>query len=298
MGQRVTLNRAISKLGYGSRGQAMSWIQDGKVRVDGTTTRNPLAWVDLSFQKIVVDLPVQSKSKTITLLLNKPKGVVCTHSDELGRKTIYDLIGPEHGHLLSAGRLDADSEGLLIISNDSGLTDHLTRPDHEVAKTYEVVVKPVLSQSSLDKLRQGVEVDGRPTRKCEVEILSFGNEDMILKIVLREGRNRQIRKMVRTQGSKVKRLVRTAIGLVKLEGITPGSFRPATPQELNSLRKQGPSAGDPRRVLKPGPVAKGRKKLLPGKNAGTPGAGNRFPDRQAPGPGQPSKDSHPRRRPR
>lgn len=209
-----------------------------------------------------------------------------------------DFAGVDFFILFSAGRLDADSEGLLIISNDSGLTDHLTRPDHEVAKTYEVVVKPVLSQSSLDKLRQGVEVDGRPTRKCEVEILSSGNEDMILKIVLREGRNRQIRKMVRTQGSKVKRLVRTAIGLVKLEGIAPGSFRPATPQELNSLRKQGPSAGDPRRVLKHGPVAKGRKKLLPGKNAGTPGAGNRFPDRQAPAPGQPSKDSHPRRRPR
>ena len=296
MGQRVTLNRAISKLGYGSRGQAMAWIQDGKVRVDGAITRNPLVWVDLSLQKIVVDLPVPSKSQNITLLLNKPKGVVCTHSDELGRKTIYDLVGPEHGHLFSAGRLDADSEGLLIISNDSGLTDHLTRPDHDVAKTYEVTVRPGLSQSSLEKLRQGVEVDGSPTRKCEVEILSSGDGDMILKIVLREGRNRQIRKMVRTQGSKVKRLMRTAIGSVKLEGIAPGSFRPATPQELNALRKQVSTAGDPRRVLKHGPVAKGRKKPHPGKNAGTPGAENRFQGRQAPAPDRPSKDRHPRPR--
>lgn len=298
MGQRVTLNRALSKLGYGSRGQATEWIRQGKVFVDGRVACNPLAWVDLACQKIKVDLPIEAKAQTIILLLHKPRGVVCTHADELGRKTIYDLISPEHGHLFSAGRLDADSEGLLLISNDSTLTDHLTSPEHAVEKTYEVTIRPPLPEPALAVLRKGVDLDGQRTRPCAIQILESSPGQMVLAFVMKEGRNRQIRKMVQSQGSKVRRLIRTAIGKITLDSLAVGAIRTPTREEIASLRIPDPAAGGTRRASKPRPTAKAPRKPLPGKRVGSPGAGSRSQGKPVPGQARPSSREGRRRPPR
>lgn len=224
-GRRVQLHRAVSKLGWGSRTQAWDWIRAGEVCVDGRVVTDPLAWVDMDRQQITRRGEAPAAKSTIVLALHKPRGVVTTRSDERGRPTVYDLLPTGLPWIFPAGRLDADSEGLLILTNDSSLSVRLTDPDHHVSKTYRVTVSGAPTKQALDALRHGVELENGKTRPAQVRVVSRKPEATILEFVLTEGRNRQIRRMVRAVGHRVRRLVRVAIGGFCLGDLPAGGSR-------------------------------------------------------------------------
>jgi 23S rRNA pseudouridine2605 synthase len=234
-GQRVQLHRALAKLGWGSRTQAWDWIKKGEVQVDGQVITDPLTWVDLSRQRITRHGIEAAAPVPLTLALHKPPGIVVTRSDERGRKTVYDLLPAGLPWLFPAGRLDADSEGLLILTNDAQLALRLTDPIHHVPKTYHVIVKGTPNENALQQLRQGVKLSDGPTRPAHVSIIKKDKDRMNLLMVLTEGRNRQIRRMGAAVGHKVRRLIRVAIGRLSLGELAPGQFRELNEMEIKQL---------------------------------------------------------------
>jgi pseudouridine synthase len=231
----VQLHRAVSKLGWGSRAQAWDWIRAGEVRVDGRVVTDPLVWVDLDRQQITRRGESPAAKSAIVLALHKPRGVVTTRSDERGLPTVYDLLPAGLPWIFPAGRLDADSEGLLILTNDSSLSVRLTDPDHHVPKSYRVTVSGAPTKEALDVLRDGVELKDGKTRPAQVRVVRRRPEATVLEIVLTEGRNRQIRRMVHAVGHRVRRLVRVAIGRFRLGDLHSGSTRLLNEQERRAL---------------------------------------------------------------
>ncbi len=243
-GKRVQLHRALSKLGCGSRKQAWAWIQAGEVSVDGRTETDPLAWVDLAQNKIE-RLGHRPRPKLrIVLALHKPRGIVTTRSDERGRRTVYDLLPPNVPWLFPAGRLDADSEGLLIMTNDSRLAVRLTDPEGHVPKTYEVKLREPPSEAVLAKLRRGLTLSDGPTRPARVRVLDVGPRQTVIEMTLTEGRNRQIRRMWAALAHKVLRLKRVAIGPLRLGDLPPGHIRELNARELHRLAAPGKDQDD------------------------------------------------------
>lgn len=239
--QRVQLHRALSKLGCGSRKQAWGWIQAGEVRVDGRVETDPLAWVDLNRQQITRLGHKRAMPRTIALALHKPRGVVTTRSDERGRQTVYDLLPADLPWLFPAGRLDADSEGLLIMTNDSQLAVRLTDPDQHVSKRYEITLRERPNDAALDRIRAGVTLADGPTRPAKVRVLEAGPRQTVVEMTLTEGRNRQARRMWAAVGHRVRRLKRVAIGSLRLGDLPVGEFRRLSDAELQrftSGRKQ------------------------------------------------------------
>src|SRR5437763_343177 len=157
-GRRVQLHRAFSKLGWGSRTEAWAWIRAGEVRVDDRVVTDPLTWVDLDRQQITRAGREAPAAPYVVLALHKPRGIVTTRRDERGRRTVYDLLPPDLPWIFPAGRLDADSEGLLILTNDALLAVRLTEPEHRVPKTYHVTVRDVPDEAALERMRRGVEL--------------------------------------------------------------------------------------------------------------------------------------------
>ncbi|MFO0925603.1 MAG: pseudouridine synthase [Gemmataceae bacterium] len=237
-GRRVQLHRAVSKLGWGSRRQAWDWVRAGQIAIDGRVVTDPLAWVDLDRQTITRrgdELPPPPSTARCVVALHKPRGIVTTRQDERGRRTVFDLLPPELPYVFPAGRLDADSEGLLILTNDSGVAVQLTDPEHHLAKTYRVTVTGRPDESALDQLRQGVELADGPTRPAGVRLVRTRPTSSVLEVTLTEGRNRQVRRMLAAVGHKVRRLVRTAIGGLPLGDLPPGSCRVLTAPEIARL---------------------------------------------------------------
>jgi 23S rRNA pseudouridine2605 synthase len=229
----VQLHRALSKLGWGSRTQAAEWIRAGEVCVDGRVVTDPLAWVDLDRQRITRrgEGPAQSPAERWVLALHKPRGAVTTRRDERGRQTVYDLLPADLPWVFPAGRLDADSEGLLILTNDSDLAVRLTAPEHRVSKTYRVTVAGRPSEGALAALRDGVELDDGPTRPARVRLVRGGARS-VLEVVLTEGRKRQVRRMLAAVGHRVRRLVRVAIGGLELGELKAGEHRRLGEEEV------------------------------------------------------------------
>jgi 23S rRNA pseudouridine2605 synthase len=236
-GRRVQLHRALSKLGWGSRTQAWAWIRAGEVEVDGRVVTEPLTWVDLDRQRITCRRAgsVSDRRTPLVLALHKPRGVVTTRSDERGRQTVYDLLPAGLPWVFPAGRLDADSEGLLILTNDAELSVRLTEPAHRVPKTYRVTVSGAPTPETVQRLREGVELADGPTRPARVELVRQRRHEAVLTMVLTEGRNRQIRRMWAAVGHRVRRLVRTAIGGLALGDLPPGACRTLTEAEVRQL---------------------------------------------------------------
>lgn len=238
-GRRVQLHRAVSKLGWGSRRQAWDWIRDGQVLVDGRIVTDPLTWIDLDHQTISRRAGDEPTPRHCVLVLHKPRGIVTTRQDERGRATVFDLLPPGLPYLFPAGRLDADSEGLLVFTNDSALAVRLTDPAHHLAKTYRVTVSGQPDEATLERLRQGVELSDGPTRPAGVRLLQGRPTRSVLEVVLTEGRNRQVRRMLAAVGHKVRRLVRTAIGGLTLDDLPPGACRLLTEAEVARLLAPG-----------------------------------------------------------
>lgn len=237
-GRRVQLHRALSKLGWGSRTQAWEWVRAGQVRVDGRIVTDPLAWIDLDRSAITRDGEPPPPPTDCVLALHKPRGVVTTRSDERGRPTVYDLLPAGLPWVFPAGRLDADSEGLLILTSDSKLAERLTGPEHRVPKTYRAFVKGQPTEEALERLRGGVELADGPTRPARVRLVRAGATSEV-EVVLTEGRNRQVRRMLAAVGCRVKRLVRLAIGGLALGGLAVGACR-ALREEERRLLEGGP----------------------------------------------------------
>jgi 23S rRNA pseudouridine2605 synthase len=230
-----TLERVISKAGLGSRTEARRWIATGRVRVDGKLIQTPDFWVDIARDNVTLDgKPVRGGPK-IYVLLYKPKGYLTTYRDPQGRATVYDLLAGLGAWVFPVGRLDPDTSGLLILTNDTQFAERLSNPDYKIPKTYQVKAAGLLTDGQLDRLRRGVTLADGPTRPAMVKRVRDSAKYSFVEITITEGRNRQVRRMIEAIGSKVLKLVRTAIGPIRIGEQRIGSFRPLTPDEIRNL---------------------------------------------------------------
>ena len=230
-----TLDRILSKAGIGSRTDARRWIGAGRVAVNGKTIPSPDLWVDLKHDRVTLDGHPLAAPKKRYLLLYKPKGYLTTYKDPEGRKTVYDLL-PEAGEwLIPVGRLDQDTTGLLIMTNDTDFGNYIMSPESTVPKTYLVKSSVLLDDEQLDRLRTGVELNDGPTRPAAVKRIRDSARYTFFEITITEGRNRQVRRMVETLDAKVLKLVRTQIGPIAIAGLEIGKHRALTPEEVRML---------------------------------------------------------------
>jgi len=207
-----TLERVLSKAGMGSRKEARTWIGGGRVQVNGQVVRDPDVWVDLELDRIEFDgKPLRSEQR-VYVLLHKPAGYLTTYRDPQSRPTIYDLLPDRERHLVHVGRLDFDTSGLLILTNDTQFAERLTNPEYHIPKTYLVEASRDLTDAELDVLRNGIELNDGPTRPARVERVA----ESLFEITITEGRNRQVRRMVEALDAKVVKLVRIAIGPIRI----------------------------------------------------------------------------------
>jgi len=230
-----TLDRVLSKAGLGSRTDARKWIGSGRVKVNGKLIQTPDHWVDLERDSVTLDdRPIRASEK-IYLLLYKPKGYITTYKDPAGRPTVYDLIQGAGQWVVPVGRLDQDSSGLLLLTNDTRFAERVTNPDYKVPKTYLVKASTLLSDDQLDQLRQGIVLSDGPTQPATVKRVRDSARSTFVEITIREGRNRQVRRMIEATGSKVLKLVRTGIGTLTIGDLPIGKYRELTPAEVRSL---------------------------------------------------------------
>ena len=230
-----TLERVISKAGLGSRTEARRWIASGRVCVNGRKIQTPDYWVDFARDRVTLDGKPVHAGKKIYLLLYKPTGYLTTYKDPEGRPTVYDLVPGQDTRVFPVGRLDMYTSGLLILTNNSQFAERLTNPAHQVPKTYQVKASTLLNDEQLDVLRRGVILTDGPTRPAIVKRLRDSAKRTVLEITLTEGRNRQVRRMIEAVGSKVLKLVRTAIGPVRIGDLPIGKHRLLTEEEIRQL---------------------------------------------------------------
>jgi 23S rRNA pseudouridine2605 synthase len=232
-----TLERVLSKAGLASRTQARSWIHEKRVEVNGTVVENPDLWIDFKRDRITVDgRPLQSEKK-VYILLYKPTGFVTTAKDPDGRPTVYDLVKHVKGWISPVGRLDMETTGLLILTNDTQFAERMTNPDHKVPKTYQLKVRGMVTEEQLEQLRKGVELTDGVTRPAQVSRLRTSEKYSFLEMTITEGRNRQVRRMIEALGAKVMKLTRVAIGPIRIGELQVGKYRHLEPEELASLDK-------------------------------------------------------------
>ena len=239
----ATLDRALSKSGVASRTQARRWIAASRVRLNGRPCGDPDRWIDLDRDRILLDDAALQPAPRVYLALHKPRGVLTTREDPQRRPTVFDLLPACERYLFTVGRLDLDSSGLLLLTNDGRFADHVAGPEHGVPKTYVVKTSRRLSDEELERLRRGVVLKDGPTRPAAVRRLRDPGGRTVLEIILSEGRNRQVRRMVEALGADVIRLERTAIGALRLGDLRPGGARPLTPSEVRALLSSAGATG-------------------------------------------------------
>lgn len=227
-----TLERVLSKAGLGSRTEARSWIHAGRVRVNGRVVENPDQWIDFHRDRVEFDDKPLKARQRLYILLNKPAGYITTYKDPEGRPTVYDLLGDIDTFVSPVGRLDLDTSGLLILTNDTQFAERLTNPDHKVPKMYLVKCAHVLAEEALDRLRAGVVLNDGPTRPALVKRVRDSEKYTHIEITITEGRNRQVRRMIEAAGSKVLKLVRIRIGRIAIGDLKIGRWRELTAEEI------------------------------------------------------------------
>ena len=233
---KIRLQKYMADCGIASRRKSEELIASGKVKVNGKVASIGDK-VDPKKDKVSVEgQAVHAGTEFRYIMLNKPRGFITTMSDERGRKCVAELVSDVGVRVFPVGRLDKDSEGLLLLTNDGEFANNLTHPSKHVPKTYRVTVRPAINEDILNHLMTGIIIDGKTTLPAQVKVLSQEPDRVVLEIVICEGRNRQIRKMCEAEGLTVARLKRTAVGPVKLGMLKQGAWRDLTPQELKSLR--------------------------------------------------------------
>jgi 23S rRNA pseudouridine2605 synthase len=246
-GEGERLQKVLARAGIGSRRVCEELIADGKVMVNGAVARLGRR-VDPDSDVVTVDgVPVAVRDDLVYYLLNKPVGVVSTAHDPEGRPTVTDLVPPEP-RVYPVGRLDVDSEGLILLTNDGDLTYRLTHPRFGVEKEYLVQVEGEPRQAAIRRLREGVELDDGLTAPAKVADLGGGT----LRITIHEGRNRQVRRMGEAVGHPVVRLVRTRIGPLRTGTVRPGDWRPLEVAEVRALERIAAAEGSPRLIRRAG----------------------------------------------
>ncbi|HTX17514.1 MAG TPA: pseudouridine synthase [Bacteroidota bacterium] len=235
----VSLSRALSKLGLCSRSQAEVLIGEGRVAVNGKIVSRPAVRVDPFVDRIAVDSRSLARTKEfVYLMLNKPTGVVTTRADERGRRTVFELLPPEKTFLFPVGRLDKETSGLLLFTNDSQTGEKLTNPGSAIPKTYRVVAKGRVSESSFDQLRRGVILDeGWRTLPAKVDDVSIADGSTTCDVTIVEGKNRQVRRMFEFINHEVISLERISFGPLRLGALRRGEHRRLTPSEIEELRE-------------------------------------------------------------
>ena len=232
----VRLQKYLSDCGVASRRKSEELIEQGKVRVNGKVASIGEK-IDPKHDTITVSGKKIVRQKTHTyIMLHKPRGFITTMSDEMDRKCVAQLIQDVPARVYPVGRLDRDSEGLLLFTNDGAFANAMTHPSKHVPKTYRVTVRPSITQEQLTALTQGVIIDDGVTAPAEVRVITKEENRVVLEIILYEGRNRQIRKMCEALGLEVARLRRTAIGSVKLGMLKQGDWRELTEDEVRKLQ--------------------------------------------------------------
>ncbi|MGV7121323.1 pseudouridine synthase [Sphingopyxis sp. 550A] len=232
----VSLPRALSKLGHCSRTEALALIEAGRVLVDGRPARSASLRVDMAKAVIAVDGGKIIAQDKIYLVLNKPRGTVTTRRDPQQRGTVYDCLPEGLPFLAPVGRLDKASEGLLFLTNDTQWAERLMNPASGVTKTYHVKIDRAADERLVSALSEPVEDDGERLSAASVRLLRTSGRSSWIEIVLTEGRNRQVRRMVAARGANVLRLVRVAIGGVSLGDLAKGQTRPLSPNEHAGVR--------------------------------------------------------------
>ena len=232
----MRINKFLAEQGVASRRHADGMIAAGRVKINGNVAT---LGVDVQEEDIVeVDnvALTQGEKKEEYYIMNKPKGVVCTVSDDRGRKTVMDLLPETVGRIFPVGRLDYATEGLLILTNDGDLAFRLTHPKNEIPKTYLVLIEGTLTEKDLNPIRSGVELDGVLTKKCKAHIVETNKAYTKVHITITEGKNRQVRRMFEAIGKNVAFLKRVSIGQLKLSGLDRGQIRPLTEMEVAYLK--------------------------------------------------------------
>jgi 23S rRNA pseudouridine2605 synthase len=239
MSVRVRINRYLASAGFGSRRKCEEFIRQGLVTVNGNILAKLAAVVDPAIDVIAVNgRSVERPAATRVLVLNKPTGVLSTVSDSFNRKTVIDIVR-ENGiaeRIFPVGRLDFDTSGILILTNDGDLAYRLTHPRFKIEKTYLLTVEGDVAEGTVAKISKGVELAGYKTRPCEVTILERRGSTTALRIRLTEGRKRQIRRMFALFGHRTVSLARVALGDLLFEDVAPGVIRPLTESEERRLR--------------------------------------------------------------
>ena len=232
----MRINKFLAEKGIASRRHADEMISAGRVMINGA-----VATLGANVEEedvVAVDgvLIEKTEKKVEYYIINKPKGVICTVSDDRGRKTVMDFLPEGVGRVCPVGRLDYETEGLLILTNDGDLLYRLTHPMTEIPKTYLAKIEGTLTEKDLNPIRSGIELDGVLTKKCKAHIVETNKAYTKVEITITEGKNRQIRRMFEAIGKNVELLRRIAIGQLKLRGLDRGEIRPLTEQEVLYLK--------------------------------------------------------------
>jgi len=236
--KRLTVDRPLSKRGIASRGTSQEWIRAGRVRINGRVIRDPATWVLWPKDAVSIDdRPIQDSVKRF-ILFHKPRGVITTHSDEKGRKTIFDVLPADLGFVHAVGRLDQATSGLLLLTNDSTLSSLLTDPIHKVMRTYLVSVRGEFTEVQAAEAVAGV-VEGGERLQCHtVKIQKSSGRESHLEVVLIQGKNREIRRLFQALGHEVTRLRRIQYGPFKLDDLPSGGWREIPIEDVRKALRQ------------------------------------------------------------
>lgn len=236
--ESIVLQKFLAQCSVGSRRKSQKIIEEGRVKLNGKPAKLGDR-VNVLEDSVLLDgkkLELNN-SERYYIMLNKPRGFVTTMSDEKGRKCVADLVKDIPARVYPVGRLDRDSEGLLIMTNDGDFANNMIHPSKNIWKTYRVTVRPSISEDQLTALCVGMEIDSKPTEPARVNVLTQEKGRVVLEISIKEGRNRQIRKMCETVGLEVARLKRISIGTLKLGMLSPGKWRNLTKDELKLFKQ-------------------------------------------------------------
>ncbi|MHB8483767.1 MAG: pseudouridine synthase [Nitrospiria bacterium] len=231
--KKITLSRALSKMGISSRMVACDLIKAGKVKIGQKIIKDPEFKVEIPIRNLLVNNQPAKEPQKVYYMMHKPKGIITTRSDEKGRKTIYDLLTSEFPWIFPVGRLDKETSGLLLLTNDTVWGNQMASPTQEVPKTYHVKLNRNVKDEELKKLRDGLSLSAEQTYlPVKVEKIRENSKTCWVEITLEEGKNRQIRKMFEHLSYQVENLVRIKIGNLTLGTLKPGEIRPITPYEV------------------------------------------------------------------